>query len=68
MQVLSEDIPPQVIPCRQKQIADIEGFMLDAINITYSPEVLYIAGVPGIGKDILTLGKTICVKDAMKRI
>jgi Cdc6-like AAA superfamily ATPase len=68
MQVLSEDVAPEVIPCRQKQIADIEGFILDAINMTYSPEVLYIAGVPGIGKDILTLGKTICVKDAIRRI
>lgn len=49
MKILSEDRIPTDIPCRKDQKEIIEGFILNAISMTYSPEVLYIAGVPGIG-------------------
>eukprot|EP00920_Eleutheroschizon_duboscqi_P033830 GHVT01081207.1.p1 GENE.GHVT01081207.1~~GHVT01081207.1.p1 ORF type:complete len:465 (+),score=74.83 GHVT01081207.1:592-1986(+) len=47
---LQLDVPPEALPCREVEMAQIESFLVNAVKKNSAPDVMYISGIPGTGK------------------
>lgn len=44
------DVVPKYLPCREKEIKEVHGFLESGIKQSGSNQILYISGMPGTGK------------------
>ncbi|KJP88282.1 hypothetical protein AK88_02063 [Plasmodium fragile] len=50
IRMMQLDVVPKYLPCREKEIKEVHGFLESGIKQSGSNQILYISGMPGTGK------------------